>query len=573
MKKLFLPFLLLFSNCQSPSIDAADTIIINAQVYTLSWDDPDTDGTPAANAPFKNDVWQADAQAIAMKNGLIQFVGSNEDAKTFIGDQTQVIDAQGAVVVPGLIESHGHIQEIGEQQENINLRGLSEEEIIDAIYKRSLELTEGEWIISSGWDEGKFANDYPDMSELSDKVPKHPVVLYGLRGFGIMGNKLAFEEANITISTETPEGGEVLKDNNGILKYVLLNNAKRLLTEIIPEKSDEQKARIIKIGLNELASLGYTTSHHAGVRENYIGTYERLHQKKELPIRVHAFIATTVPNMKLVNKWIKKGPTKEETSFLQVRTFKAYYDGSLGSRGAKFLDDYSDQHGHTGVCGKEYGFHADVVEKVMDAGFQMAIHAIGDKANRDVLDFYENYFEKNPNAKDKRHRIEHVQIVHPDDFPRFSQLNIIASMEPAHAVEDMPWAIDRVGEERMKGGYAWRTLRQNKARIIFNSDLAGTDPNFFYGMYCAITRKKRADENQWFPEQVFTSEEALRAFTTWGAYAAEQEQLTGTIEKGKWADLTMMDIDILNLGQTHPKAILDGKILKTMVNGRIVYEN
>jgi len=407
---------------------------------------------------------------------------------------------------------------------------------------------------------------------LSKKVPNHPVVLNGLRGFGAMGNQLAFEKAGITNKTEATDGGEILKDNQGNLKYVLLNQAKNLLNDKVPERTFEQKSRIMMYGLDELNSLGFTTAHHAGVLGEHMKVYEDLHLKNKLPIRVHAFIAARMHNIDLVNKWIERGPTKNDTSFLQVKTFKAYYDGSLGSRGANFIEDYSDMPGHKGVSSKDYGFHEDIVKKAMDAGFQLAIHAIGDKGNRDVLDFYNNYFKENQESKELRHRIEHAQIVHPDDFKRFGELNIVASMEPGHAVEDMPWAIDRVGEERAKGGYAWRTLRKNNTTVIFNADYSGTDPSFFYGAYCAITKQKRDDDKQWFPEQAFTSEETLRAYAIWAAYASNQENLTGTIEKGKWADFTFMDIDVLNLGNTNPNQLLNGKILKTMVNGNVVFE-
>ncbi len=570
MKRIivFFAVLFVFVSCENQVETKADIVITNANVYTLQWDQPSLDGKPAANAPFSNNKWHFDAEAIAIKNNLIAFVGTTKEVQKFIGKTTQLIDAKNAVVIPGLIESHGHLQEIGEQKETISLRGLSAEDIVKTIIEKSKMTPKGEWIIASGWDEGKFANNYPDMNLLSQKVSNHPVVLYGLRGFGTMGNKLAFDKAGIDKNTKTPDGGQILKDAKGNLIYVLLNNARTLLNTKVPARTQAQKERILKYGLEHLASLGFTTTHHAGVRENYMPAYESLHQKNELALRVHAFIATTKPNINLVNKWIKKGPTKDANSFLQVRTFKAYYDGSLGSRGAKFLKPYSDKHNHTGTSGEEYGFYSDLVERVMDAGFQLAIHAIGDKANRDVLDFYENYFEKHPASKELRHRIEHVQIMHPDDFSRLHKLNIVASMEPAHAVEDMPWAIDRIGD-RVQYGYAWRTLRKYNTSLIFNSDFAGTNPDFFYGMYCATTRKKLNDDKQWIAEEVLTVEESLRAYTIWGAYAAKQEKLTGTIEAGKWADLTFIDIDILN---SKPKAILKGKVLKTMVNGKFIYE-
>ncbi|MET2984818.1 amidohydrolase [Aureibaculum conchae] len=570
MKKIIrcTALILLFS-CGNQQEKIADLVITNANVYTLNWDNPSLDGTPATNAPFKNGIWNFDAEAIAIKNKLILFVGSNDDINKYIGKNTQVIDANNAVVIPGLIESHGHLQELGEKKESINLENLNKKEIIDLIEERAKEVPTGEWIIASGWDEAIFANDYPDMTELTRKVSNHPVVLIGLRGFGAMGNKMAFEKAGITQHTKATDGGEILKDKEGNLSYILLNSAKNLLLDKIPKSSLEKRTRIMKYGFNELLKLGFTTTHNLGVVKEHIEVYEDMLQKKELPMRVHAFIAARKFNLPLVNEWIAKGPTTNDTSFLQVRAFKAYYDGSLGSRGAKFLEDYADKEGHTGVGGEAYGFHEEMIRKALDAGFQLAIHAIGDKANRDVLDLYENYFKENPASKALRHRIEHAQIVHPDDFSRFASLNIIASMEPAHAVEDVPWAIDRIGEDRMKGAYAWRTLRKQNATVIFNSDFTGSDPSFFYGMHSAMTKKKRKGETAWYPEQAFTAEESLRAYTIWAAYASKQESLTGTIEKGKWADLTFMNVDVLN---ATPTAILNGTILKTMVNGAFLYE-
>lgn len=570
MKKiiLFTALILLFS-CENQQEKIADMVITNAKVYTLNWDNPSLDGTPATNAPFKNGKWNFDAKAIAIKNKLILYVGSNDDIEAYIGENTQVINANNAVVIPGLIESHGHLQELGEKKESINLENLNKKEIIDLIEKRAKEVPTGEWIIASGWDEAIFANDYPDMTELTRKVSNHPVVLVGLRGFGAMGNKMAFEKAGITKNTKATDGGEILKNNKGNLRYILLNSAKNLLLDKIPKSSLEKRTRIMKYGFNELLKLGFTTTHHAGVVKEQMEVYEDMLQKKALPMRVHTFIAARKHNLSLINEWIKKGPTTNDSSFLQVRAFKAYYDGSLGSRGAEFLEDYADKKGHTGVGGEAYGFHEEMIRKALDAGFQLAIHAIGDKANRDVLDLYENYFKENPASKALRHRIEHAQIVHLDDFARFASLNIIASMEPAHAVEDVPWAIDRIGKDRMKGAYAWRTLRKQNATVIFNSDFTGSDPSFFYGMHSAMTKKKRIGEKEWYPEQAFTAEESLRAYTIWAAYASKQESLTGTIEKGKWADLTFMNVDVLN---ATPKEVLNGTILKTIVNGALLYE-
>jgi len=352
MKKsiiLLFVYLLIISCNKDTGKNFADSIILNANVYTLSWDAPFLNGKPANNAPFQDGKWQFDAQAIAIKNNTIQFVGSNKKVESYIGSETEVIDAKQAVIIPGLIESHGHLQELGEKKEAINLENLTKQQIVDLIIKRANETPKGEWIIASGWDEAVFANDYLDMVELSKHTPNNPVVLIGLRGFGAMGNKLAFEKAGITKTTKATDGGENLKDNKGNLKFILLNSAKKLLLDKIPKKTLAQQTRIIEYGFNELLKLGFTTTHHAGVAEEHMDVYEDLLKKNKLPMRIHAFVAARMYNINLVNKWLKKGPTKNDESFLQVRNFKAYYDGSLGSRGAKFLEDYSDKKGHTGL--------------------------------------------------------------------------------------------------------------------------------------------------------------------------------------------------------------------------------
>jgi predicted amidohydrolase YtcJ len=258
---------------------------------------------------------------------------------------------------------------------------------------------------------------------------------------------------------------------------------------------------------------------------------------------------------------------------LAVRSVKAYYDGALGSRGARLLEDYSDTPGHRGTSGDEYGFDQRLVARMMKGGFQVGIHAIGDAGNRETLDFIERVAEEDPSTIDLRHRVEHAQIVHPDDFARFAPLGLIASMQPPHAVEDKTWAEERLGPERVLGGYAWRTFLRSGARLVFSSDLAGSDHDIFYGLHAAITRRDKSREpaGGWYPEQSLTPEEAVRAYTSWAAWAAHWEEETGVIEPGRWADLTVMNIDPLVVGETDPGALLDGKILATIVGGRVVH--
>jgi predicted amidohydrolase YtcJ len=276
---------------------------------------------------------------------------------------------------------------------------------------------------------------------------------------------------------------------------------------------------------------------------------------------------------KQLDEWIKRGPETDESRMLVTRSVKAFYDGAMGSRGAFFLTDYDDKPGSHGMGGPEYGFDRERMEAMMRAGFQIVVHAIGDRANREVLDLVEAVRREGPEKQDTRPRIEHAQVVSPSDIPRFRTLGVIASMQPSHAVEDMPWAETRIGPDRIKGAYAWRSLRQAGARLTFNSDLPATDYSIFYGLHSAVTRQDRAGQPSggWRPEEKMTIEEALRGWTVWPAFAMFREKLTGTLMPGRWADLTVFDIDPFQIGDEHPGRLLTGHVVLTMVGGRIVY--
>jgi predicted amidohydrolase YtcJ len=276
----------------------------------------------------------------------------------------------------------------------------------------------------------------------------------------------------------------------------------------------------------------------------------------------------------LIRKWIEKGPDKDTDSMLVTRAVKAYYDAALGSRGARLLYDYADKPGHRGISGDGYGFNQALNAEVMKAGFQVAIHAIGDAGNREALDILEAVFTEDPSTAENRHRIEHAQVISPEDIPRLGQLGIIASMEPPHAMEDKTWAEDRLGSERILGAYAWRSLREAGASLTFNSDNPGSDHSIFYGLHSAITRqdKNLQPEGGWYAEQKMTADEAVRAYTAWSAYASFREDKTGVIEAGRWADLTVMNVDPFGLAEERPADILRGQIVMTIVNGKVVYE-
>ena len=551
----------------------ADLILINGRVYTLSWEEPAPDGTIMPDAPRDDTGWHPDAEAVAIKDGDILFVGATREALEFEGEKTRVVDLAGATVVPGLVDSHTHVFGLGAKLSRIDLTGVeTEEEAVAIVAERAKSVPEGEWIIGGGWDEGAWANRYPDKVLLSEAVPDHPVFLDSLHGFAAWANQAALDAGGITADSEVPVGGEMRLGDDGEPSGLFLNRATTMLDAIVPPPSRETLIEQLLTGLNQMAADGYVAVHDAGLNSRAMSVLEQLEEEGRLPIRVYAMLS--LRDEDLIREWIERGPDTDNDSMLVTRTVKAYYDGALGSRGARLLYDYEDQPGHRGVSGANYGFDRALNAEAMKAGFQVAIHAIGDAGNREALDILEAVFEEDPATRNNRHRIEHAQVIHPDDIPRLGQLGIIASTEPPHAMEDKGWAEDRLGSERILGAYAWRTLRETGADLTFNSDNPASDHDIFYGLHSAITRQDKdlQPEGGWYPEQRMMSDEAVRGYTLWSAYASFREDDTGIIEPGRWADLTVMDVDPFVLADESPSDILNGRILMTIVDGTVVYE-
>ncbi len=551
----------------------ASLILTNARVYTLTWDEPGLDGTVMPNAPHDESGWHPDAEAIAIQGGEILFVGSSDDAMEFMGDSSRVIDLAGATVIPGLVDSHTHIFGLGALLDQVNLVGVAtEEEAVELIVERAKSVPKGAWIVGRGWDEGAWANRYPDKALLTAAVPDHPVFMDSLHGFAGWGNQMAIDRAGISAETDVPVGGEMRLGIDGQPSGLFLNQGVQMLSSAIPEPPRETLTNQLLLGLNQMAADGYTTVHDAGLDTKAMSILEELEAADKLPIRVYAMLS--LRDEGLIRKWIEKGPDSDTDSMLVTRTVKAYYDGALGSRGARLLYDYADQPGHRGISGDGYGFNQALNAKAMKAGFQIAIHAIGDAGNREAIDILETVFQEDPSTATNRHRIEHAQVISPEDIPRLGRLGIIASMEPPHAMEDKTWAEQRLGLERVLGAYAWRSLRESGASLTFNSDNPGSDHNIFYGLHSAITRKDKNQqpEGGWYADQRMTADEAVRAYTTWSAYASFREDKAGVIESGRWADLTVMDVDPFVLADQSPGDILSGRIIITIVNGKIVYE-
>ena len=580
LKLTLLSILLSVSPCAATATESevkavenpADIILINANIYSLSWGEPALDGTPAADAPYKDGQWHADADAIAVREGVILHVGTKAQAHDFHGDQTQIVDVGGATVIPGLIDSHVHIAELGEILQRVSLIDVaSPQAAIEKLVSESGDMAVGEWLIGQGWDEGAWANNYPNRQMLDKAFPDNPVVLRSLHGFAVWVNSRALALVGINKQSQAPVGGEIIRDVGGEPTGILLNRATTLVANKIPKPDVQQFAAYMAAGLQQMAEQGFVGVHEAGAEALHIDALQYLQAQDKLPIRMYAMLSARVPQ--LMENWLERGPLTDPQGFLDIRSVKAYYDGALGSRGAKLLEDYSDLPGHRGVSGEGYGFDAKIVDQMIAGGFQVGIHAIGDAGNREVIDYFEQAMSL-PNADTAlRHRVEHAQVLHPDDFSRFKSLGLVASMEPPHAVEDKTWAEQRLGIERIKGAYAWRKFRSLDIPLTFNSDLPGSDHSIFYGLHAAITRRDKQlnPEQGWYPDQALSIEEAIRAYTNWAAYSAFREQHTGVLRKGLWADLTVLNIDPFQLAKNSPGEILNGEVLLTMVNGNLVY--
>ncbi len=566
-----LALLLVAAGCGPP---AADLVLTNAGVYSLAWPDPSLDGMPHADAPFDSESgWHPDAEAVVVDDGVVVLVGSAAEAEDYVGADTQVLDLTGSFVIPGLVETHTHVAELGTKLAVLDLTGVPDPQAaVDLAANWAAELPEGAWVIGHGWDEGAWASAYPTWDVLNERIPNHPVLLRGLHGFAAWGNRPAFEAAGIDGTTSNPVGGEILRDAAGKPTGVVLNRAVPLLERGVPETSAEERQSRILVGLEEMAASGFVGVHEAGVPGETLAALQELNRAGRLPLRFYAMLSAR--DATLMDEWIARGVMDTMDDMLRVRAVKAYYDGSLGSRGARLLADYADQPGHRGVSGDGYGFDQARVERAMQAGFQVGIHAIGDAGNREALDFIARVNAESEASAQARHRIEHAQVVHPADLPRFAEMGVIASMQPPHAVEDMPWAEARVGPARVQGAYAWRTLRRGGTHLVFSADLPGSDHSIFYGLHSAVTRtdKSGSPPGGWYPDEALTVEESLRAYTTWAAYAGFAEERSGRIAPGTWADFTVMDIDPLQTGRNNPSALLDGRILMTIVGGQVVFQ-
>lgn len=512
------------------------------------------------------------AEAIAVRDGRIQHVGTSAALLNLAGPETKVVDLGGKVLVPGLIDAHGHLLGLGQSLQTLNLVGT---ESFDAIVARVSDsvstASEGDWITGRGWDQNDWPDtDMPTHAALSACSPDNPVVLTRIDGHALLANAAALSVAGIDRQTPDPPGGKILRGADGEATGVLIDTAQSLVGKHVPGPTDTQTRDAVQIAIRHCLSLGLTGVHDAGVGGNLVKTYQSMIDDHAFDLRVYAMLRGSNP-AGLQSEFARGPLIGYGGGRLTVRCVKVVGDGALGSRGAALLEPYSDDPGNSGLLIVDEERMRALTEAALRAGFQVATHAIGDRTNHITLNAFENAMKAVPEAADPRLRIEHAQIIALEDIPRFAALGIIPSMQSTHATSDLPWAPKRLGADRIRGAYAWRKLMDTGVRIANGSDFPVENANPFWGIYAAITRQDHQGnpENAWQPDQRMSREDALRGFTTDAAYAAFEEHDKGSIEPGKFADFVVLDRDIMDVP---PEDILATAVEMTVLGGEVVYE-
>jgi hypothetical protein len=504
---------------------------------------------------------QPKATAIAIGGDKILWIGDSSKAQTWIGPKTKVVDLEGAFVYPGFIDSHAHVTGLGDSRTKLDLVGTPDKQSVVKMVQEATQTTpKGEWIRGRGWDQNDWPEKkFPSAADLDPITPENPVVLLRVDGHAHWVNTAALRLAGITKDTKDPEGGLIERDADGNPTGILVDNAMDLLDAAVPTLTQQQVQSRIQIALQEASGKGITMIHDAGESETQIEAFKALAASGRLPVRVYGMIGLPDP---YCENLVKDGP-KNFGPFYELRSVKLYEDGALGSRGAALLAPYSDDPANSGLMRMTEDQLLPLLMLAKKGGFQVGVHAIGDRANRLVLDAYSKM-----NVNGLRWRIEHAQVLSQSDIPRLALWGVIASMQPTHATSDMPWAEDRVGPDRIKGAYAWQSLLQHKTVIAGGSDAPVEDCNPLWGIYAAITRQDHdgLPKGGWHPEQSVSREEALRMFTIDGAYAAFRENELGSLKVGKLADLTVLPKNLLTCD---PHDMIDMKVTYTIVGGQL----
>ena len=532
---------LLFTTCKGTVQESATLLIFGGNIYTVD-----------ATRPM--------VEAVAVKDNTILFAGSLAEAEQYKNDQTQLLDLNGKTMTPGLIEGHGHFMGLGYNELNLDLNNTtSYQEIVDAVAERVKTAAPGEWITGRGWHQSKWTemppetvNGFQTHDLLSAVSPENPVYLGHASGHAGFANAKAMEIAGLMeldkegISKFEVEGGEVMRDAMGRPTGIFNELAQSLITN------------------------GITGFHDAGIGRETIALYEEMKAKDKMKIRLYGML--TGGDKELLNEWYKKGPMVDPDNLVTIRSVKLNCDGAMGSRGAWLLEAYTDRPGHFGHETLPMNFVEETAIDGLQYGFQVCSHAIGDRANREVLDRYESAFTELPQlATDHRFRIEHAQHLHPEDIPRFAQLKVIPAMQAIHMSSDRAWAIDRLGEQRIKeGAYMWQSLLKSGIPIVNGTDVPVEPLNPIASFYASVTRKtlQGTPDGGYEPAEKMTREQALRSYTLDAAYGAFEEGIKGSITVGKLADFTIYNQDLMKVAE---KELLNTEIAMTIFGGEIVY--
>lgn len=536
------------------SAETADVVFENGNIYTVNEKQPH-------------------AEAIAVKAGEIIFVGSNKDAKAYEGKTTRIIDLHGNTVVPGMTDSHYHLAGVGAREMNLNLEGISSlEEFLARVKERVDQAKPGEWVTGRGWIETFWKPPvFPTRWDLDKIAPNNPVILTRADGHAIVVNSAAIKIAGVDKSTPNPFGGEIMKDKNGEPNGMFLDKAQPIVGRRIPSRGGDESEQAILLGCKRSVELGWCEIQNAGSSFSEVALLKKLYGEGKIKLRIYEAIAGPGGD---AQRLLREGEMVGAfDNHLTVRHIKIVIDGALGSKGAALLEPYSDYNTAGFLTQKEEDLMPMFIE-ALRKGIQIETHAIGDRANRVILDLYEKALTAVPpdqrKVRDPRWRVEHAQIVSPVDIPRFAKLGVIPSMQPSHAIGDLHFAPSRLGMKRLEGAYAWQSFIKSGSIIAGGSDAPVERGEPMIEFYAAVARKdqKGYSGEGWHPEQALSREQALKLFTIWAAYAAFEEKVKGSIEVGKLADLTVLSADIMKIKE---REILKTRCVMTIIGGELAY--
>ena len=564
MRRRLSPYLLLCLVAIPAQSQVADLILENGKVVTVEKSNPT-------------------GQAIAIREGKILAVGTTAAMRKHKGQMTQVVDLKGALAIPGLIEGHGHFTGLGAFKRSLNIRNAKNwSDIVAMVGAAAKEARPGQWIIGRGFHQSKWeappvpnVQGFPLHGELSKVSPNNPVLLTHASGHATMVNEKALEVAGITKKTKDPDGGEILRDSAGNPTGLLNEKAQGLtrkayaeyLAKRTPAEKDADAKLEVQLAANECLQKGITSFQDAGSGYDTVNLLKKMAEAGELPLRL--WLMLRVYNEDLVADGAKYRMINAGNGYVTVWAIKRAADGALGPRGAWMLEPYADLADRTGMSTEPIADMEKTAEWAIQHGFQFCIHAIGDRGNRETLDLFERTFQKHPEKKDLRWRVEHAQHLSPQDIPRFGKLGVIAAMQGVHCTSDAPYVLARLGEKRAaEGAYVWRKLLDSGAIIANGTDAPVEDVDPLPSFYASVTRKL-ADGSVFFGDQKMTRMEALKSYTLDAAYAAFEEKEKGSLKVGKYADITVLSKDILTVPDDE---ILKSEVLYTIVGGKIRYQ-